>query len=590
MKIDMRIAETAMKKLLPNKLLVLVLFVYVFWFSSILLTPPIDKVLPPDPFVFAKNLSLFYWFSFVMLLIVIVFRLTLFSGEKNPILDFLIITCLVLMIYGTTSIVYYLPLYVDTYVHTSASLRILLTGHIPPPLSMMAASNEPGAYLLYSTFMLITSIDSIYFMKFYPVMFSFIMLFSLYVISAKFTDSKIAIISSIIYVAFHYFIIYVYPGDLSQLFFLLFIYLFLLYMETKSMGFAYLLLLIVLSGMTIYILFPFIIILPSIILVLYYSLPYQEKKVYKLFVIIVFIFIIAWISWLTYLSQGTLRIISSIFLNAISKREIIELPVKIVSPPSMLIMTLLIKEVITAFEILSGAAVIFWGLVNIKSIKVRQRLLVLAIFFMICILGIALSALSSSLTLGAYIRFYWFSLMPFSILIPLYLLNNKKVSHPRFEKFNRALNWTFIIMLMVFLSLSPIIIHDNDPGNYYPSSCLKGADFAVKNLKGNIIWVKYHVHLIEYMALRNGILFEGYMDFQGNETTRFISLTTYIKIYGNESSNYSAVIFNDYEDSLDILSGNIDSVIQRHLYEQLVSQKLNLVFSDGCIRIYAKSK
>jgi 4-amino-4-deoxy-L-arabinose transferase-like glycosyltransferase len=455
---------------------------------------------------------------------------------------------------------------------------------------MMAASNEPGAYLLYSTFMLITSIDSIYFMKFYPVMFSFIMLFSLYVISAKFTDSKIAIISSIIYVAFHYFIIYVYPGDLSQLFFLLFIYLFLLYMETKSMGFAYLLLLIVLSGMTIYILFPFIIILPSIILVLYYSLPYQEKKVYKLFVIIVFIFIIAWISWLTYLSQGTLRIISSIFLNAISKREIIELPVKIVSPPSMLIMTLLIKEVITAFEILSGAAVIFWGLVNIKSIKVRQRLLVLAIFFMICILGIALSALSSSLTLGAYIRFYWFSLMPFSILIPLYLLNNKKVSHPRFEKFNRALNWTFIIMLMVFLSLSPIIIHDNDPGNYYPSSCLKGADFAVKNLKGNIIWVKYHVHLIEYMALRNGILFEGYMDFQGNETTRFISLTTYIKIYGNESSNYSAVIFNDYEDSLDILSGNIDSVIQRHLYEQLVSQKLNLVFSDGCIRIYAKSK
>jgi len=585
----MRIAETAMKKLLPNKLLVLVLFVYVFWFSSILLTPPIDKVLPPDPFVFAKNLSLFYWFSFVMLLIVIVFRLTLFSGEKNPILDFLIITCLVLMIYGTTSIVYYLPLYVDTYVHTSASLRILLTGHIPPPLSMMAASNDPGAYLLYSTFMLITSIDSIYFMKFYPVMFSFIMLFSLYVISAKFTDSKIAIISSIIYVAFHYFIIYVYPGDLSQLLFLLFIYLFLLYMETKSMGFAYLLLPIVLSGMTIYILFPFLIILPSIILVVYYSLLYQEKKVYKLFAVIVFIFIIAWISWLTYLSQGTLRIISSIFLNAISKREIIELPAKIVSPPSTLITILSIKEVITAFEIVSGVAVIFWGLANIKAIKIRERLLVLAIFFMICILGIGFSALFSSLTLGAYIRFYWFSLMPFSILIPLYLFNNKKVSRPRREKFNRALNWTFIIVLMVFLSLSPIIIHGNDPG-YYPSSSLKGADFAVKNLKGNVIWVKYHVHLIEYMALRNGILFEGYMDFQGNETTRFISLPTYIKIYGNESSNYSAIIFNDYEDSLDILSGNIDSVIQRHLYEQLISQKLNLVFSDGSIRIYAKSK
>ncbi len=92
---------------------------------------------------------------------------------------------------------------------------------------------------------------------------------------------------------------------------------------------------------------------------------------------------------------------------------------------------------------------------------------------------------------------------------------------------------------------------------------------------------------IEYMALRNGILFEGNMGFQGNETTRFISLPEYIKIYGNESSNYSAVIFNDYEDSLDILSGNIDSVIQRHLYEQLVSQKLNLVYFGSSIRIYA---
>jgi len=504
----MRMAKTAMKKqkLLSNKLLVLVFFVYVFWFLSVLLTPPLDKVLPPDPFIFSKNLSLFYWFSFAMLLIVIVFRLVLFSEEKNRILDFLIISFLVLIIYGTTSIVYRLPLYVDTYIHTSASLKILLRGHTPPPLSMMAASNEPGAYLLYSTFMLITSIDPIYFMKFYPVMFSFIMLLLLYVISTKFSNSKIAIISPIIYVAFHYFVVYVYPGDLSQLLFLLFIYLFLLYIETKSLGFAYLLLPIALSGMTIYILFPFLTISPSIILVLYYSLVHREKRLYKLLAVIVFIFIIAWTLWLTYPSQGSFGIISSIFANVISKREIVELPAKIISPPSTRIVTLSIKEVITAFEILSGAAVMFWGLASIKADKIRQRLLVLAIFFMVCILGIAISSLFPSLTLGAYVRFYWFSLMPFSILIPLYLLNIKGVSHPKLEKFNKAFNWAFIIVLMVFLSLSPITIHDNDPGYYYPSSSLKGAEFAVKNLKGNVIWVKHHVHLIEYMALRNGIL------------------------------------------------------------------------------------
>jgi hypothetical protein len=526
---------------------------------------------------------------------VIVYRLLFLEEERKPILDFLIIAGLVLMIYGTTNIIYYLPLYVDTYIHTSASLKILLRGHTPPPVTMMAASNEPGAYLLYSTFMLITSIDSIFFMKFYPVIFSFIMLFMLYVISKKFTNSKIAIISPMIYVAFHYFIVYVYPGDLAQLFFLLFIYLLLLYIETKIIKFVYLLLPIALSGMTTYVLFPFVAILPSIILVLYFSFTHHEKRVYKILAVAVFVFMIAWILWLKRFSLGALQIISSMvsatshFISATSERVIIELPAQIASPPSTRLLTLTIKAVITAFEILLGAAVIFWSLVNIKAVKMRQRLLVTAIFFIICILGIAFSALFSSLIMQTYIRFYWFSLMPFSIFMSLYLFNNKEVGHSRLGKFNRALNWIFIIGLMVFLSLSPVIIHDNDPGYYYPSSSLKGADFAVKNLKGNVIWVKHHVHLIEYMALRNGILFEGYMHSQGNETTRFISLPRYIQIYGNESNNYYAVIFNDYEDSLDVLSGNINSVSQRHLYEQLISQKLNLVYFGGSIRIYAKS-
>jgi len=59
------------------------------------------------------------------------------------------------------------------------------------------------------------------------------------------------------------------------------------------------------------------------------------------------------------------------------------------------------------------------------------------------------------------------------------------------------------------------------------------------------------------MALRNGILFEGYMDVIENETTRFISLTRYIQLHGNHS-NYDAIIFNDYEDSVDLLTGSFD--------------------------------
>ena len=603
---------------LGNKLLVLVLFTYGLWLLSMFLTPSIDEILSPDTLIFTKNLSLFYWFSFVMLLIVIVFRLALFSEEK-PMLDFLIITCFVLIIYGTTSVVYHLPIYVDTYIHTSASLKILLRGHTPPPLSVMAASNDPGAYLLYSIFMLITSIDSIYFMKFYPFVFSFIMLSLLYMVSSKFTGSKTAVIALTIYVAFYYFIIYVYPGGLSHILFLLFIYLFVLYMETKDMRFAFLSLPITMAGMTIYILFPFLIILPSIILILHY-LVHQRKRAYKTLAVFIFIFIIAWISWLEYLAQGSLYTIASMLINAIKMRGTVELPEEVVSLPSQHIMTLLIKMlinaikmrgtvelpeevvslpsqrmmtllikiIITAFEILSGIIVILWGLVNIKDYAIRQRLLVLAVFFIVCVLGIGISAFFPSLTLGAYIRFYWFSLIPFSILISFYLSINKETSFLRLKKFHKILDQTIKIMLIVFLSLVPIIIHDNDPGYYYPYSSLKGADFAVKNLKGNVIWVKYHVHLIEYMALRNGILFEGYMDVQGNETTKFISLPKYMKMFGNELSDYDAVIFNDYEYSLDILSGHIDSANQRVIYEQLISQKLNMVYFGESIRIYAK--
>ena len=571
---------------LGNKLLVLVLFTYGLWLLSMFLTPSIDEILSPDTLIFTKNLSLFYWFSFVMLLIVIVFRLALFSEEK-PMLDFLIITCFVLIIYGTTSVVYHLPIYVDTYIHTSASLKILLRGHTPPPLSVMAASNDPGAYLLYSIFMLITSIDSIYFMKFYPFVFSFIMLSLLYMVSSKFTGSKTAVIALTIYVAFYYFIIYVYPGGLSHILFLLFIYLFVLYMETKDIRFAFLSLPITMAGMTIYILFPFLIILPSIILILHY-LVHQRKRAYKTLAVFIFIFIIAWISWLEYLAQGSLYTIASMLINAIKMRGTVELPEEVVSPPSQRMMTLLIKIIITAFEILSGIIVILWGLVNIKDYAIRQRLLVLAVFFIVCVLGIGISAFFPSLTLGAYIRFYWFSLIPFSILISFYLSINKETSFLRLKKFHKILDQTIKIMLIVFLSLVPIIIHDNDPGYYYPYSSLKGADFAVKNLKGNVIWVKYHVHLIEYMALRNGILFEGYMDVQGNETTKFISLPKYMKMFGNELSDYDAVIFNDYEYSLDILSGHIDSANQRVIYEQLISQKLNMVYFGESIRIYAK--
>jgi hypothetical protein len=85
--------------------------------------------------------------------------------------------------------------YVDTYIHTSASLKILLRGHTIPPLSMMGASNDPGDYFFFSTFMLTTNLDSLIFMRYYSILISGVMLLSLYVMSLKFVNSKFAVLA-----------------------------------------------------------------------------------------------------------------------------------------------------------------------------------------------------------------------------------------------------------------------------------------------------------------------------------------------------------------------------------------------------------
>ena len=138
----------------------LILITLILWLLSIIYTPTIDEVLPADPFFFAKNLSVLYWISLAMLLALLLLRIITSTTERDyrPV-DILLICCLVLIIYGTPCLVYNLPVYVDTYIHTSASLKILLRGHTPQPLSMMAASNSPGAYLFFSIFMLATNLD-----------------------------------------------------------------------------------------------------------------------------------------------------------------------------------------------------------------------------------------------------------------------------------------------------------------------------------------------------------------------------------------------------------------------------------------------
>jgi len=107
----------------------LILLTIILWLLSIIYTPIIDEVLPADPLFFAKNLSILYWLSLAMLLVLLLLRAATPTKKRiYRFLDIFLICYLVLIIYGTPCLVYNLPVYVDTYIHTSASLKILLRG------------------------------------------------------------------------------------------------------------------------------------------------------------------------------------------------------------------------------------------------------------------------------------------------------------------------------------------------------------------------------------------------------------------------------------------------------------------------------
>ncbi|MCW4023427.1 MAG: hypothetical protein NWF01_00115 [Candidatus Bathyarchaeota archaeon] len=207
-------------------LVILSFFVIAFSSISIITTPVIDEVLPPSTFFFAQHLSPFYWLSVALLLALLLLRLKIsLSTKKQRLIDVFLIFSLVLIVYGTQSFVYEQPLYQDTYIHTSAALKIPLRGgHTPAPLSMMAASNEPGGYIFFSFFLQITGLDSLLFMRYYPLLISTIILLLLYVASFKLVNTRFAIIAPFCFTAFMSTrVFHVYPGNLTYVFLIIFI-------------------------------------------------------------------------------------------------------------------------------------------------------------------------------------------------------------------------------------------------------------------------------------------------------------------------------------------------------------------------------
>jgi len=457
---------------------------------------------------------------------------------------------------------------------------------------MMGASNEPGAYLFFSIFMEITNLDSLIFMRYYPIFISSVMLLSLYVVSLKIADSKFAILSPFVYTAFNYNRFYVYPGLLAHYFYLLFL-LFLISLPGRSgREFKFLVMIAIFTATIItYILNPPLLLLSSL-------LPFipllRKVKTKRSFITPVTILVI-WASWLIYVSQGSFTYITSWLKEALTKPLAAKLPNQVVSPPTVRVIPLLMKQAITVFAISAGILATFLCLMNVKESSERQEALIIGGNFIVCCLALFASI---ALVPEASTRFYSFLLIPYSLLIPLYISAKQDADGSKPRKLKRIVTRALLVSTIVFLSITPMVRNDNDPGFYYPSSSLKGAEFAIENLQGTVVWVRGHVHLIEYMATRNGILLEGYMGIQQNQNASFISLPIYMRMLGENASSYyfskkvlhdcDAIIFNDYEDAMMVMLGYERYGGLRRSYEQLAVQELNMIYSSGSVRIYRR--
>jgi len=134
------------------------------------------------------------------------------------------------------------------------------------------------------------------------------------------------------------------------------------------------------------------------------------------------------------------------------------------------------------FAISAGILATFLCLINVKESSERQKALIIGGNLIVCCL-----ALFASLAFvpEASTRFY--SFLPYSLLIPLYISAKPDADGSNLRKLKRIVTCALLVSTIVFLSITPIVRNDNDPGFYYPSSSLKGAEFAVDYLTGNIM-------------------------------------------------------------------------------------------------------
>jgi hypothetical protein len=138
------------------------------WLVAVRQTPILTS-LQPTVTAYAEALPPIYWIALALAIGTITLRLYFLRGEVAGLLDLSLITLLVLLIYGTASVLQDTPRFFDSYSHYADSVLIATTGEIDFPQSGTYVGETPGAFTLFAVIQMVSGVPHLDLLLWYPV-------------------------------------------------------------------------------------------------------------------------------------------------------------------------------------------------------------------------------------------------------------------------------------------------------------------------------------------------------------------------------------------------------------------------------------
>lgn len=184
---------------------VVLLFLSIFFWLITISSTRISNF-TADAFFYAKELPMAYWIGTVFLLICTILETFVVPKRKHhSLFDISLIFIWALFLVGTPSFVYSLPRQGDTWSHMSRAMYIADTGRTNFEVDWVSFE-YPGAFIFYAILLLISGVDALSIMKFYPVFAMSLISLCIYLLAKRIgnTADRKLLFAPIIFLGFNW--------------------------------------------------------------------------------------------------------------------------------------------------------------------------------------------------------------------------------------------------------------------------------------------------------------------------------------------------------------------------------------------------